>query len=404
MAIGSAAFDIVANLNPLTSALSTAGGLAMKIASSIGNAVLRVVSYALNKLIQTIKIATVSFLAFGALSVRAFSELERTGRLFNAVFGASAETMNKWIAGISETSRIGSGTLQSLTANLHLLIEEIAGGGEKAQNLTKETAKMILGLRAMFGGELEEYIFAVQNGLYGMARTLRRYGLAITEEEIKQRALNDELLKTALLKRANEEANANFLAGFGWLRRDTQDLTKYLNENEKAYLRLMLMLEKYKKVQIRFGLFQSGFSDTFFILREQITDTMEAFGKGLAPAVQRLMSAMADYLYKNQARFEKYGEVVGNILMRIVNLVLTLVSTLERGGLSQLMTAVKSELASAFQALRPYAEELGKWIAYGFISAFTAGLKTLNPFKGITQQSLPIQPSMAWRSAYPIAF
>jgi len=145
--------------------------------------------------------------AMGAVAYKAFNsamEAEAAARKFAAVFGTAAKATTKWAEELGD--RFGSTVdeMQRFLAQTQDLLVPMGLGRDKAAELSKSVTELGLKLAIFNGQPTEMVLMNIQSGLVGVTRSMRQYGVMLTEQRTAQEAVTLGLAKTT--KEVSESA------------------------------------------------------------------------------------------------------------------------------------------------------------------------------------------------------
>ena len=206
-------------------------------------------------------LATTPIFTGGGFSLKAFSDLNEAINATNVVFG---ESSNKLIdfskesakaAGLSKRAFLQAGIpIGSLLQNVGLSADESAG---KTIELTKRASD----LASVFNTDLDSAITAIQAGLRGEADPLERFGVGLSEANVKAYALSNGIIEVG----------------------------KEMTAQQKVTARLGLFFEQTNKVQGDFVNTSDQFANKTRILRAEIENQAVSIGEKLMPIISKVL-------------------------------------------------------------------------------------------------------------------
>lgn len=147
------------------------------------------------KLAAALSVAAVG--KFAADSVKLASGVQESFSKLSVLVGSSAETMMSWSKttarsiGVSQSAALeAAGTFANLFNGLHKTQPETAAMSKKMVELAADMA-------SFNNASIEDALVAINAGLRGEALPLRRFGVLLDDATLKQRALNEGLVKSA---------------------------------------------------------------------------------------------------------------------------------------------------------------------------------------------------------------
>lgn len=111
------------------------------------------------------------------------------------VFGGYSETVREWVKENSEFLRINISDLQVYANNLGTAFNALGLKKEEAVEFTQNIMNLSADLRAATGQDIDEIVNALTRGFTSSTRNLRRFGLFVSEADIKIQALKDGVVE-----------------------------------------------------------------------------------------------------------------------------------------------------------------------------------------------------------------
>ena len=111
------------------------------------------------------------------------------------VFGGYSETVREWVKENSEFLRINISDLQVYANNLGTAFNALGLKKDEAVEFTQNIMNLSADLRAATGQDIDEIVNALTRGFTSSTRNLRRFGLFVSEADIKIQALKDGVVE-----------------------------------------------------------------------------------------------------------------------------------------------------------------------------------------------------------------
>jgi hypothetical protein len=140
--------------------------------------------------------ATGAVVDFAFKSIEAASNLNEAMTKSQAVFKDSADEVEAWAGTASEA--FGQSKRQALDAagTFGNLIQAFGVGSDKAAEMSMSLTELASDLASFNDSTVDEALLALRSGISGESEPLKRFGVALSEVRIKQKALDLGLVKT----------------------------------------------------------------------------------------------------------------------------------------------------------------------------------------------------------------
>ncbi|MEO6629218.1 MAG: hypothetical protein ABIP03_11700, partial [Aquihabitans sp.] len=219
--------------------------------------------------------------ALGAkVALDAASNYNEAASKAQAVFGAdTAKGLENWAAGAAKG--FGQSKTQAIEAagsygNLLTSFGLVPG---KAADMSKSMVELASDLASFNNTSPEEALQALQSGLTGEMEPLKRYGIALDDASLRQKALELGIA----------------------------DGTKVLTPTQKAQASYALILERSKNAQGDFAKTSGGAANQQRIFAARIDDLKVKVGQALLPALNAILPVLGSL-------FDKIGPLVDKAL------------------------------------------------------------------------------------------
>ncbi len=350
MTLGEARIAIRANLGPLRSGLRRARGMLRTGLISIARTAMRGVTSMISSVMHTItntirrvvKYATVALLAIGVASVKWAMDTQESENLFVVSMGNMAEAVKEWSDDLAEALGLNAVNLRKMVGTFHLMFTAMGKTEEESAKMAKGITELTYDMASFYNYEFDEMFLKVQSGISGMIRPLRTLGIMMGENAVQREALASGMIEEKRELTSLEKLTARYnilmkqtIKAQGDLARTGHQLTNVLRS----------FWAQVKKVGIIIG-------EVF------IDDTTKAF------------TNMRDWLEANSALIGEWAVFVKERLSWVVNYFEWLYDIVNNEGwhaaLAQLGMDIKEAMTIAWEYIKPYAIDAGKWIAKGF--------------------------------------
>ena len=362
MTLGEARIAIRANLGPLRSGLRTARRLLDRGLTSIARSAMRGVTNMISSVMHTItrtirravKIAAAAFIAVGIASVKMATDVQESENLFDVAMGGMAKATREWSDQLSESLGLNEFEVRKMTGRFFLMFKAYGLSAEKAVENAKAITELTHDMASFFNLSFDESFNKITSGLSGMVRPLRTLGILVGEGAVMREALSSGLI-------ANK--------------RELTDL-------EKLQIRINILFKQTTEAQGDLVRTQKNLQNTWRILRAEITRVGVAIGNVFIEDVAAWANSMRDWLKENKENIRGWAEVVREKMLLGIGYFQDLLDLLSSEGwhaaLSKLGVDIQNALKITLEIIRPQAEELGKMIGRGFLSAVSS-LGNLEP-------------------------
>jgi hypothetical protein len=286
------------------------------------------------------------FIAVAKSSLEAASNLHEQLSKSDAVFGQSAAAVEAW----SKTTVTSMGLAQDqaleTASSLGALLRPMGLTGAEAAKQAQGLTQLGSDLASFYNTSVADALQAIQSGLTGQVRPLRRYGVLLSAARVQQEALNETGKRSA----------------------------KQLTEQDKALARIAIIYHDTSLAQGDFVRTSAGMANQQRILQANVRNLQITLGEALEPALLKIVTRTNKWL-ENTRNQEK--------LQRTLN---TTANT-AAGAFSGLATAIDAA-TTAYEKFRAAGEKLpgGKG---GFFDTLITG-------------TLPAQADALWQSIHKL--
>jgi len=158
---------------------------------------------------STVAIGT-AMAAIGGYSLNSAARMQEAQNKYNVVFEGMTETTNKWVANLRNNYGLSEKAAKDYLSSTKAVIDGTKMESAAAAELSNKMVLLAQDLASMHDASPEEAVYAMTAALTGEMEMMKRYGMVITAEEIKQRAMIDNHLKGEKAITAAMKAQAIF--------------------------------------------------------------------------------------------------------------------------------------------------------------------------------------------------
>lgn len=138
-------------------------------------------------------------IALGAIAVGAkkaidaASDLEKQVQKTSAVFGPSADSIVKWSEDLAKSFGLSSGEALSMAGKFGNLFTNLGYGQKQAAGMSEQMVQLASDLASFNNVPVDQTMAALQSGLSGATRGLKKYGIVIDSTALKNEAMRQGL-------------------------------------------------------------------------------------------------------------------------------------------------------------------------------------------------------------------
>lgn len=197
----------------------------------------------------------------------------------NVVFGQSARDILEWSHTTASSMGLARDKTLEVASTFGALLRPLGIAQKQSADLSKSLTKLGADLASFYNTSVEDALRAVQSGLLGQARPLRRYGVALDEARVKQEAMNETGKTTA----------------------------KQLTTQDKVLARYAIIMHDTALAQGDFQRTSGGLANQTRILQANLHNLSETVGTALYPQVNKIVHRLNDWLgnTENQKRVQR---------------------------------------------------------------------------------------------------
>lgn len=237
--------------------------------------------------------AAVNIASFFKDAVAGASDFAEQGAAVGQVFGDASIKIQKFADGAA--SSLGQSKTQVLEASKQFGIYGKAAGmaGEENANFSTDLVKLATDLASFNNTSVDDAIMALGAGLRGESEPLRKFGVLITEAEMKSKGME---------------------MGLGTMTKTAKGFTFTMNEQEKILARNGIIFEQTTTQQGDFARTSGGLANQQRILDANMKNLGISLGTLLLPAINAVTTVMnpfITFIADNIAPISAFAATVG---------------------------------------------------------------------------------------------
>ena len=243
---------------------------------------------------------------FGALSVKAASDVEESINAVNVIFGTGAASIVKFGETASRSAGLSQSSFNQLAATTGALLKDVGLPMEEVSQLTQNLTVRAADMASVMNTSVEDALSAVGQALRGETEAIRRYAGDVTEATLEQFRLSEGIQKSV----------------------------KEMTEQEKRVLRVGLIMSQTSKFAGDFANTQESLANQMRIAKAEMANASATIGTALLPmmtelinTVTPLITKMSTWMKENPeltSTLVKVGAAVGAILLVVGPLLMIL--------------------------------------------------------------------------------
>ncbi len=254
------------------------------------------------------------------LAIKKASDFEETITKFRAVFKTWTQSGRDWAQTTAKDYGRGEGAVLKFMATIQDTFVPLGASRAAAAALSDQVARLAINLASFNNMADEEVLNLLQSALVGVHRSVRRFGVVITQATLDQQLMNDGV----------------------------KEGTKAATELQKAEARLKLIVAATSDAANDASKTAGGFANMMKRLRARVNDLAETIGFKLIPITKPYVKLATDIANRIKEWADKNGVVVQTIgrlvaVMTILGGAMVVVSN----GLRMVWSTIKTVLILA---------------------------------------------------------
>lgn len=226
--------------------------------------------------------AAAGIFLIGKASLDAAGEVQQLDGALEGTFGDLGDEMERWAERTGDALGRSTTQLKKFGLEFGQVFTEAADTTKNAAILSKRFAELAIDVGAFFEVSDDEALNALNMGLLGNMKGLKKFGILITENEVSQKALALGLAAT----------------------------TAELSEQDKVIARAALIMEKTRKVTGDAAGETNSWEGQIKRLNAQIREWAEGIGKTLMPIATAFLKLLNDLMQATGEFFSTFDDGV----------------------------------------------------------------------------------------------
>lgn len=235
---------------------------------------------------------TAPLLGAGAVMIGAASDYDESLNKVNVVFGTSGQVIDQWSK--DAATSLGMSAQQALEAagTYGNLFTALGMGKGDAADMSMSLVQLASDLASFNNANPEDVLLALRSGLSGEIEPMKKFGVAMNEAMMKQKAME---------------------LGLG-------DNVQGLTEAQKVQVRYALMMEQTATAQGDFARTSDGMANSTRIAKAQLLDAAAVLGAQLLPYALKLVdgiSKLVTWFQTLNPQQQKWILIIGAVVAAI---------------------------------------------------------------------------------------
>jgi len=276
---------------------------AKRMSLTVGAAFSKMSSFAkstFSKMKRYAKWAVVALAGVGIASVKMAMDAEESENLFEVSMGNMADATRKWSEELSKALYLNAFEVRKNVSVFNVMFDSMGFGANVAADMSKNLTQLAYDMASFYNLKPEQVFIKLQAGITGEAEALKRLGILVNENSIKQYALNNAI----------------------------GDGTGKLNELEKVQARYGSILEQTKKAQGDLERTLNSSTNVFRGMWSIVKQVAITFGETLRPKITAVARDMRDWISENTSQIKKWGEDFWNAASKVIDVFKSVSATL----------------------------------------------------------------------------
>ena len=341
------------------------------------------------------KIAAAALIGIGIASVKMASDVIETNNLFTISMGKMADSANAFAKSYSLSLGLFENETKKSIGTFQLILTSMGLTEDQAYEMAKGLTRLTNDIASFRNLKPEEVFAKLQGGITGEIRPLRNIGILINETTVKQLAMNDATVQARLAAERAAKANTKLsgsikVLGSNYKIVSKSDLKPQIDKVTEAVENQSFVLTEVEKIMLRYkaivnatgkdtGDMARTLDDTanvFRVIVAQVKRTAVTIGNRLLPVVTKAGIIFRDWLFNNQALFDKWAAKAASAIDAVIKQ-LNIYFELAKAGkfedifkdIGRIFGKITDGLIRLFEKIRPIAVDIGSAMAEGFIKA-----------------------------------
>ena len=234
------------------------------------------------------------------------------------VFGENAQQIIEWSKNAVDAFGLTSGEAQAAAAVFGNMFRALGIGSDEAANMSMEMVQLAADIAAFNNVTTAEVLEDFQSMLAGTSRTVRKYGIVLTEAAVKEKAVAMGLAET----------------------------TDEVTDADKAMARYQLMLEQVNHQKGQFNRESSSMTVMLQKIKARVRELQGQIGEKLLPVIKEFLKQFDEFLASKEGKefFDGLVDSVGKLADKVMEL-------LRDGRLAEWIGNIKDKIPEAVETI-----------------------------------------------------
>jgi len=406
MALGKATVNILANLKPLKAGLRKARAAVLKATRDIkrdraltrealGNlfelsglkralgvvrfgftSLFKIVRVGFRNMIRLSKLAAAALLGIGIASIKIASDVVETKNLFKISMGEMADAAERWSRDYSRSLNLFELDTKKAVGTFQLILTSMGLTEKEAFKMSKGLARLTNDISSFRNLNPADVFQKLQGGITGEIRPLRNIGILINETTIKALALKDANIKARLENIKSTRVIDSMGRKIAGATKSAKKQGLVLTEVEKVMLRYKAIVNATGKDTGDMKRTLDDLANVFRQIVAQLKVTANTIGKVFMPEVTKAGVAIREFFVNNQDKIKGWAETTKKSIGAVITKLKEYFDLAKAGkfeeifkDIGRIFNSLTKGLLELFERVKPFAFNLGKEIADGFMEA-----------------------------------
>ncbi|MBU8870686.1 MAG: hypothetical protein KOO60_07470 [Gemmatimonadales bacterium] len=232
------------------------------------------------RIVSATKWATVGLVGLQAALVKVAMSAEESENLFTVAMGKMADSTRKWSNELSKSLGLNAYELRRQVGIFYTMFESLGVGAENAAAMSEQLVQLSNDMASYYNISQSIAFDKLSAGMMGEIEPLKRLGIIVKEEFIKQQAIRAGIIKQG----------------------------QALNEVQKVYVRFNAILSQTTKAQGDLKRTYDATTNVFRTIGSRIKMTSVLIGNQLLPRVNEVAKAFRDWLIENETEIVNWAD------------------------------------------------------------------------------------------------
>ena len=219
-------------------------------------------------------------------TLNAASSAEELKNVLQQSFGSMAQEVSDWAEKQGEAMNRSNYQMKEFVSLNQAILKPMLGSNEQTAKMSKNMTKLAVDIGSFFEVADKQAFEAIQSGMMGMVRPLRRYGIDLTDATIAEYA------RQRGIKKSTEE----------------------MTQAEKVQLRYNYLMENTIHIQGDAIRTAGSYANRKKALTSQIRNLTEAIGYGYIPIAQKIVSVLIEGIKSTHEWIKENSSLTAKII------------------------------------------------------------------------------------------